>query len=104
MEIIIGKRYTGKTTKLIRLCNRLNEEHGINDTVIVAKNRNDAKRIKQEAVRLGYPAMPNPVIWEDIQRSRPTFYKKLLIDDIDCLIQHLAYPWEVSGFTLTNGE
>ena len=102
MEQIIGKRQTGKTTKLIQLCKKLNEEHGINDTVIVAKNRQDARLISQTADAMGYKGMPFPVVWDDIIRCRPTFYKKLLIDDVDMLIQQLVYPWEVVGYTLSD--
>ena len=37
MEIIVGDKGSGKTHKLIVLCKKMNEEAGINNTVIVAK-------------------------------------------------------------------
>ena len=104
MEIIVGDKGSGKTHKLIALCKKMNEEAGINNTVIVAKDRKDARRISDMADKMGYRSLPFPVILDDVRQIRPTYYKRLLIDDIDYIMQQVLGSWELAGFTLTYPE
>ena len=104
VQVVYGGRQSGKTVKLIKLCQQLNKEHGKNDTVIVVKSREDARRVSAMADELGYPDMPFPVILDDIRKCRPTYYKKLLIDDMDIIMQRLLSPWEISGYSINYWE
>lgn len=69
MEHIIGGRRSGKTVQMIKEVQRLNQEHGINDTVILVKSREDARRISDLADKLGYKDMPFPLTFDDIRRG-----------------------------------
>lgn len=101
---IIGGRGTGKTVKMIKEVQRLNQEHGINDTVILVKTREDARRVSELADRLGYRGMPFPLTFDDIKMCKPTHYKKVVVDDIERVFQQAIQPWILEGFTLTNEE
>lgn len=101
-KVIYGGRQSGKTTKLIKLCQKMNKEHGKNDTVILVKSHNDAKRIKQMADDLGYPDMPFPVILEEIWHKHTTHYEKILADDMDAIFQHILGSWELVGYSITD--
>ena len=97
---IIGTRQSGRTTELIKLCKRLNEEAGHNDTIIVTADIFRAKIIKKMAEDLGYGDIPMPAPIGSIIRQRPTFYKRVLIDDMEDAVQHLLGQWELSGYVV----
>ena len=48
-RVIYGHRQSGRTTKLIHLCKLMNETYGANRVVILAKDHEDAIRIRQMA-------------------------------------------------------
>jgi ABC-type hemin transport system ATPase subunit len=102
MEIIIGGRGSGKTHKLIELCKKMNEDAGINDTVIVALNHDDACNIMDMARNMGYKGMPFPLTLNEVRAYGPTIYRRLLIDNIDVLMQQVVAPFQLIGFTLTH--
>ena len=102
MYQIWGGRQSGKTTKLIKLCQEMNREHGKNDTVILVKSHNDAKRVKQMADDLGYHDMPFPVVLEEIWHKHATHYTKILADDMDAVFQHILGSWELVGYSITD--
>lgn len=101
---IIGSRQSGRTTELIKLCKRLNEEAGHNDTIIVTADMVRAKIIMKMAEDLGYGDIPMPVPIVNIIRQRPTFYKRVLIDDMEYAMQYLLGQWELSGYVVQGPE
>ena len=101
---IIGSRCSGRTTELIKLCKRLNEEAGHNDTIIVTADMFRAKIIMKMAEDLGYGDIPMPVPIFNIIRQRPTIYKRVLIDDMEYAMQHLLGQWELSGYVVQGPE
>ena len=101
MEIIMGSRGSGKTVRTIKLCQQLNKEAGHNVTVIVVRDHPTACSVKKLAEDLGYPDMPFPCTFDEIFHKPATWYKKILIDDLDALIQQMAFPWEVAGYSIT---
>lgn len=91
MNIIIGGRGTGKTVKLIELSIRLN-------AYILVCDRRRAVNIKTMAGKMGYPQLLFPITYQEFFDGRNTGYvKKLLIDDADDVISHMA---SVQGWTL----
>ena len=102
-RVIYGPRQSGRTTKLIELCKTMNETCGLNNTVILAKDFDDAHRIYKMATDMGYPSMPFPITFPEIQHMRgsKSWYKNLLIDDLDIFIQRLiGSPWHLAGYTI----
>lgn len=104
MEIIIGDRHSGKTYKLITLCKKLNEEAGINNTVIVALNHNDACNIMAMAQNMGYEGMPFPLTIDEVKAYGCTIYRRLLIDNVDILLQQVVAPFQLVGVTYTENK
>lgn len=104
MHRIVDKRHAGKTAQLIRLCMKLNEEHGMDDTIIVTTTRQEARRISEMAEEMGYKGMPFPIAVNDLLHSKPTFYRRLLIDDMERCFQKVASPWIIDGFTASSED
>ena len=91
MNIILGGRGTGKTVKLIELSIHLN-------AYILVSDYRRAVNIKTMAAELGYPQLLCPITYREFFDHRNTGYvKKLLIDDADDVISHMA---SVQGWTL----
>ena len=91
MNIILGGRGTGKTVKLIELSIHLN-------AYILVSDHRRAVNIKTMAEKLGYPQLLFPITYQEFYGHRNTGYvKKLLIDDADDVISHMA---AVQGWTL----
>lgn len=86
---IIGSRQSGRTTELIKLCKKMNEEHGINDTFIVVSDMNRARCVYEEAVEMGYIEMPYPVPATYVNHKPGSFYKYALVDDTEAVLQTL---------------
>lgn len=84
---IIGARQSGRTTELVKLCRKMNEEHGISDTFIVVADMNRAGFVYAEAVKQGYVEMPYPVTAVNIMRKAGSFYKFALVDDAEAVLQ-----------------
>lgn len=98
---IIGERQTGRTTKLIELCRKMNEEHGINDTFIIVANANRARSVYAAAVELGYLGMPYPVPVAYVSRTGATYYKYALVDDAEIVLQTvLGGRIELTGYVV----
>lgn len=106
VRVIYGPRRSGRTTKLIELCKTMNETCGANNTVILAKDYEDAQRIYKMAQDMKYPSMPFPITFPEIQHMRgsKSWYKNLLIDDIDIFVQRLFGQWNVVGCTINSDE
>lgn len=107
-RVIYGSRQSGRTTQLIKLCESLNKAAGHNCTVILAKDREDAFRIKEMATDMGYKSMPFPVTFAEARDMHPSGsrYKNLLIDDIEIFLTRLLYSrelfgWNIEGFTIS---
>lgn len=87
---IVGKRQTGRTTELIKLCQKMNKDHGINDTVIVAADDRRVMCIYEMARKLGYGDIPYPLTISYVSASRHMagcHYKYVLIDDVEAVLQ-----------------
>lgn len=97
---IIGTRRSGRTVKLIRLCKKLNDAAGHNQTIILVSDLRRAHAIYDEALKIGCGDIPFPAIPEDILGHPTTFYKRVLIDDLDSLMQRLLGLWELAGYTI----
>lgn len=95
---IIGSRQSGRTTELIKLCKKMNEEHGINDTFIVVADMNRARCVYAEALKMGYLGMPYPVPAAHVPRKAGSFYKYALVDDAEAVLQVL-----LGGFVYLSG-
>lgn len=86
---IIGARRTGRTTELIKLCKKMNEEHGINDTFIIVADMNRARCVYAEALNLGYDQMPYPVPAAHVPHKAGSYYRYALVDDAEAVLQAL---------------
>ena len=86
---IIGSRQSGRTTELIKLCKKMNEEHGINDTFIVVANMDRARCVYAEAEKMGYLEMPYPVPASYVPHKAGSYYKYALVDDAEAVLQML---------------
>lgn len=85
---IIGSRQSGRTTELIKLCKKMNEEHGINDTFIIVADMNRAKLVYAEATKMGYIGMPYPVPTSYANCHKAgSYYKYALVDDAEAVLQ-----------------
>lgn len=89
MHRISGGRQTGRTTELIKLCQKMNRDHGINDTVIVVADQRRAQCVSEMANKLGYIDMPNPIPihYATSQHMAGSYYKWALIDDVEYVLQ-----------------
>jgi len=101
MEIIYKGRQQGKTAELIKWSAE-------NQTYIVVANRNAAQNVARQAQEMGYENMPFPITIEEVVRYgfRGTYIKKVLVDDVDLIIQQLLGMVECEIMTLnkTDGE
>ena len=100
MNIILGGRGTGKTVKLIELSIHLN-------AYILVSDHRRAVNIKTMARELGYPQLLFPITYREFLHHRNTgFVKKLLIDDADDVISHMAsvQGWTLEAMTITKDD
>lgn len=100
MNIILGGRGTGKTVKLIELSIHLN-------AYILVSDHRRAVNIKTMARELGYPQLLFPITYREFLHHRNTGYvKKLLIDDVDDVISHMAsvQGWTLEAMTITKDD
>ena len=97
---IIGTRQSGRTTEIIKLCERLNEEAGYNNTIIVTTDIARAKFIMKMAKELGCENIPMPAPISSIIRQPPTYYERVLIDDMEYVMQYLLGRWELLGYSI----
>ena len=94
MNIIADSRQTGKTTRLIQI----SAETGL---PIIALDRNRIDNIKNLAHKMQVD-IPEPIHWT----STP-FYREVLVDDAEDILQALFYKYyhaNVSAITVTTGE
>lgn len=86
---ISGKRQTGRTTKLIKLCRQMNKDHGTDDTVIVVADDRRVMCIYEMAKKLGYGDMPYPIPinYATAAHMHGSHYKYALIDDVEYVLQ-----------------
>ena len=102
---IIGARQTGRTTDLVELCHKMNEEHGINDTFIVVADMNRARFVYAEALKQGYKEMPYPVPAAHVHHKAGSFYKYALVDDAEAVLQTLLGGFvELKGYVVIGKE
>lgn len=101
---IIGSRCSGRTTELIQLCKRLNDEAGHNNTIIVAADLGRARFIKRMADDLGCGDIPMPCTIEHICNKPGTFYTRVLIDDMESVMQQLLGFQELAGYVIQGPE
>lgn len=89
ITVISGGRQTGRTTELIKLCQKMNRDHGINDTVIVVTDSKRARCVYDMANKLGYKDMPDPIPihYATANHMVGSFYKYALIDDVEAVLQ-----------------
>lgn len=90
MHRISGGRQTGRTTELIKLCQKMNREHGTNDTVIVVADDRRVMFVYEMAKKLGYGDMPYPLTISYVSAARHmagSYYKWALIDDVEYVLQ-----------------
>ncbi len=97
MKVIIGKRRSGKTTKLIRRCA---EEGG----TIVCLNQNDATRIADMARGMELQ-IPLPITYNEFRNGE--YYgagiKLFHMDNVEMFLQSLT-PVRIATITLTDEE
>lgn len=101
MEIIYKGRQQGKTAELIKRSAKTG-------AYIVVPSRNHALNVVRQAQEMGYENMPFPITIEEVIRYgfRGTYIKKVLVDDVDLIIQQLLGMVECEIMTLnkTDGE
>ena len=101
ITIISGSRGTGRTTELIKLCQKMNRDHGINDTIIVVADLKRVQCVSELANKLGYTDMPQPIpiIHATSQHMAGSFYKYALIDDVEYVLPNiLGNGLQLRGF------
>lgn len=101
MIIETGGRGSGKTTRLILHCMELNKKAQANNTVILTRDHDTARQIKRRATELGYPNMPLPVTPSEIFGKPTTWYKRVLVDDMDDMMQQVLGQWELVGYSVS---
>jgi len=111
---IIGTRQTGRTTQLIRLCKRLNDENGYNDTVILTSSKLKAEFIMILAKEIGCGDIPFPISSARFIQQRGalcgTLYRRVLVDDMEYVMQQIlsqcvmSPPLELAGYSIQGPE
>lgn len=100
MDIIIGKRGSGKTTKLIK---RSADEN----MYIITTTKQRALYIMDMAIRMGV-LIPFPVTLDEYLKFKlmghPFKDKGLLIDDADDLLKQLFIGFQIKEITITDHD
>ncbi len=96
-ELIIGSRYSGKTTEIIK-------RSAAEGLYILTGTKKQARCIFDQAKRMGYD-IPFPVTWEEFQRCKfqgSTIQKDgLLIDEAGWLLSYILNGIPIKGVTWT---
>lgn len=89
MEVIVGGRRTGRTTRLIEYSIRAGADGKL--VYIVTRNHDAAYAISQKAEEMGYH-IPFPLTFDEFLRFEyaGTNIDYLVLDDADVLLQQLA--------------
>ncbi len=96
MEVIIGKRQSGKTTKLIRIA----AEKGL---YIVVANHAEARHCVELALKLGC-TIPFPLTFHEFLRGDFGPIKGFVIDDVSLLFAQLARGKLVHAITIDSTD
>lgn len=91
---IIGKRGSGKTTRLLKIANESN-------AMILTAN---SRALREKAKNLGYSRDLEIIGFGDLERDNYSFNKNVLVDDIEAILQYLLeryYGLKVEGFSTT---
>lgn len=98
MNIIMGKKGSGKTRELIRLSSK----HQI---YILVLNRARQKDLYQQAHDLGFQ-IPYPITLDDFMRDKliGSHIKEILIDDLDDVLKNIFYPIQINTVSLRNPD
>lgn len=98
MKILVDKRQTGRTTKLIKKCAKTGG-------YIVCCSRNEAHRIFALAHKMR-KNIPLPLTFDEFLKCRyyPPGVRKLYIDNVEMLLRRLAPGVEIEAITLTKEE
>ena len=103
--IIIEKRGRGKTRDIIQLCHKMNSESSYNNTVILVNDNRRAHYLMHLAQAIGCGDIPMPVTIDEIMGSNGKLvkhhYTKVLIDDVDAVLQSLLFPLYVEGISIS---
>lgn len=97
---IIGTRQSGRTTRLIKLCKRLNDEEGFNNTVIMVPSRIRAQVLMDMARALGCGDIPFPVTPQEIVKRTPGIYVRVLIDDMEDVMDQMLGANMLIGYSI----
>jgi len=104
MDIIYKKKGSGKTTKLIKECSKMNKRDRGCYTYILVANRDMARNVSDIADKLGLRgSVPFPVTVQEMIdiRGKFTYIKHLLVDDLDmCLRQVISNRFDIPLATL----
>ena len=94
MRIICGPAGSGKTTQFIRIAAKHNY-------YIVVKNGDEARRVKHEAIKIGYD-IPFPLTYREFLEKQyfGRGIKGFLIDNVDMMLQELS-EGKLAGYSYT---
>ena len=94
MRIIYGPAGSGKTTQLIKIAAK-------HDYYMVVKSAAEARRVKHEAIKLGYDIL-FPLTYREFLDNK--YYKSgikgFLIDNADMMLQELS-EGKLAGYSYT---
>ena len=104
MITVVSGRRTGKTIELIRYCKKLNDEQGHNSVILVTKDSTEAENLYALAQEIGCGDIPYPIPVYELLRTRPTYYRSVIVDNLDRVMQEIISPWELLGYSTTVDE
>lgn len=98
MRVICGSRRTGKTTKLIELCDEAEKQGEV--SYIVCHSSSEARRIANMAKHLN-KVIGFPITFDELQKGQLAGQniKNLYIDNAEYLLS-LLIPYSITGITI----
>lgn len=98
MNLVIGGRRAGKTTKLIKMAHHY-------DACILVINKAEAERVSVQAEEMDKP-IRYPVTFSEFfsGRMRGSSVRKILIDNAEQFIEHACFGLDIEAISLTHGD
>lgn len=97
MQIILGARQTGKTTKLIEMCYEADQLGEV--AYIICHSHEEAYRISQKAEAMGKPVRFPITYKETTEGLRGGYINKVFIDNVDLFVRTL-FPLPIGAITI----
>lgn len=99
MEIILGGRQTGRTTKLIKMCAEAEARREC--SYLVTSSQREAYRVSEEARKMGIEGFPFPISYDEFfgRHYSEGNIKNFFIDNADYLLGRLT-PVRIAAISI----